>query len=133
MTANNHVFVTYLRLFLSFLKAFRILFIQFPNSDSQAKRVAIQRWSADTLSLLGIKVEVIGQLDTSSPQTCRMLVSNHVSWLDPLVIQTLQHSIFKRSANGLWWALLPKNVGLFLSTAVHPVPPEKWCKACHKP
>jgi 1-acyl-sn-glycerol-3-phosphate acyltransferase len=106
MTANNHVFVTYLRLFLSFLKAFRILFIQFPNSDSQAKRIAIQRWSADTLSLLGIKVEVIGQLDTSSPQTCRMLVSNHVSWLDPLVIQTLQHSIFVAKQEVSQWPVV---------------------------
>ena len=37
---------------------------------------------------------MIGELDTTSPQLYRMLVANHISWLDPLVIQTLQHSIF---------------------------------------
>lgn len=88
------MYATYLRLVFAFLKAFWILFIQFPNSDSDAKRAAIQQWSANTLSLLGIKVEVIGKLDTASPQPYRMLVANHISWLDPLVIQTLQHSIF---------------------------------------
>ena len=56
--------------------------------------MAIQQWSADTLKLLGISVEVIGNVDTSTTNASRLLVANHISWLDPLVIQTLQHSIF---------------------------------------
>ena len=88
------MFITYIRLVFAFLQAFWILFINFPKSNNDEKRLATQQWSAKILSILGISVEVIGELDTTSPQLYRMLVANHISWLDPLVIQTLQHSIF---------------------------------------
>ena len=39
-------------------------------------------------------MEVIGNIDASTSSATRLLVANHISWLDPLVIQTLQHSIF---------------------------------------
>jgi len=51
-------------------------------------------------------VEVIGELDTSSPQVCQMLVANHISWLDPLVIQTLQHSIFVAKQEVSQWPVV---------------------------
>ena len=86
--------ITYLRLLYAFIKAFWILFVQFPQLDKTAQSLAIQKWSADTLNLLGISVEVMGAVDTTTSNTSRLLVANHISWLDPLVIQTLQHSIF---------------------------------------
>ena len=86
--------ITYLRLLYAFIKAFWILFVQFPRLDKTSQSLAIQKWSADTLSLLGISVEVMGAVDTTTSNTSRLLVANHISWLDPLVIQTLQHSIF---------------------------------------
>lgn len=88
------MFITYLRLLYAFLKAFWILFVQFPRLDRTSQSLAIQKWSADTLNLLGISVEVIGAVETSTSNSSRLLVANHISWLDPLVIQTLQHSIF---------------------------------------
>jgi len=88
------VFITYLRLLYAFIKAFWILFVQFPRLDRASQSFAIQQWSADTLKLLGISVEVIGNIDTSTSKGSRLLVANHISWIDPLVLQTLQHSIF---------------------------------------
>lgn len=88
------MFIIYLRLLYAFIKAFWILFVQNPRSDRASQRLAIQKWSADTLKLLGISVEVIGNIDASTSNASRLLVANHISWLDPLVIQTLQHSIF---------------------------------------
>ena len=88
------MFITYLRLLYAFIKAFWILFVQIPRLDRASQSLAIQKWSADTLKLLGISVEVIGNVDTSTTNASRLLVANHISWLDPLVIQTLQHSIF---------------------------------------
>ena len=86
--------ITYLRLLYAFIKAFWILFVQIPRLDRASQSLAIQKWSTDTLKLLGISVEVIGNIDASTSNASRLLVANHISWLDPLVIQTLQHSIF---------------------------------------
>ena len=67
------MFITYIRLVFAFLQAFWILFIHFPKSNNDEKRLATQQWSAKILSILGISVEVIGELDTTSPQLYRML------------------------------------------------------------
>jgi len=88
------VFLTYLRLLYAFIKAFWVLFVQLPRLDQAGQSLAIQQWSADTLKLLDISVEVIGDVGTHASKPSRLLVANHISWLDPLVIQTLQHSIF---------------------------------------
>ena len=88
------MFITYLRLLYAFIKAFWVLFVQLPRLDQAGQSLAIQQWSADTLKSLGISVEAIGDVGTSAPKPSRLLVANHISWLDPLVIQTLQHSIF---------------------------------------
>jgi 1-acyl-sn-glycerol-3-phosphate acyltransferase len=98
--------ITYLRLIVAFLKAFWILFIQSRFLDPQAKRIAIQKWSADTLTLLGISVELVGPFDLTTTTHGRMLVSNHVSWLDPLVLQTLQHSIFVAKQEVSRWPVI---------------------------
>ena len=88
------MFITYLRLLYAVIKACWGLFVQLPRLDQAGQSLAIQQWSADTLKLLGISVEVIGDVGISAAKPSRLLVANHISWLDPLVIQTLQHSIF---------------------------------------
>lgn len=100
------MFITYLRLLYAFLKAFWILFVQFPQLDKTSQSLAIQKWSADTLNLLGISVEVMGAVDTTTSNTPRLLVANHISWLDPLVIQTLKHSIFVAKQEVSQWPVV---------------------------
>jgi len=82
------------------------LFVQFPRLDRTSQSLAIQKWSADTLNLLGISVEVIGAVETSTSNSSRLLVANHISWLDPLVIQTLQHSIFVAKQEVSQWPVV---------------------------
>jgi len=100
------VIVTYLRLLYAFIKAFWILFAQFPCLDRTSQSLAIQQWSAGTLKLLGISVEVIGNTETLTPNGPRLIVANHISWLDPLVIQTLQHSIFVAKQEVSRWPVI---------------------------
>lgn len=82
------------------------MFVQFPRLDRTSQSLAIQKWSADTLNLLGISVEVIGAVETSTSNSSRLLVANHISWLDPLVIQTLQHSIFVAKQEVSQWPVV---------------------------
>jgi 1-acyl-sn-glycerol-3-phosphate acyltransferase len=98
--------ITYLRLLYAFLKAFWILFVQFPRLDRASQSLAVQQWSADTLKLLGISVEVMGALEITTSNPSRLLVANHISWLDPLVIQTLQHSIFVAKQEVSQWPVV---------------------------
>jgi 1-acyl-sn-glycerol-3-phosphate acyltransferase len=100
------VSITYLRLLYAFLKAFWILFVQFPRLDRASQSLAVQQWSADTLKLLGISVEVMGALEITTSNPSRLLVANHISWLDPLVIQTLQHSIFVAKQEVSQWPVV---------------------------
>ena len=100
------MFITYLRLLYAFIKAFWVLFVQLPRLDQTGQSLAIQQWSADTLKLLGISVEVIGNMATPASNPSRLLVANHISWLDPLVIQTLQHSIFVAKQEVSQWPVV---------------------------
>jgi 1-acyl-sn-glycerol-3-phosphate acyltransferase len=87
--------IKYLRLLQAFFRAFWILYVQFPNLNREEKLLAIQTWSAETLAVMGVTVKVVGQIHRPPlSNTPQLLVANHVSWLDPVVIQTVQPSIF---------------------------------------
>lgn len=100
------MFGTYLRLIYAFIKAFWILFVQFPHLDRKSQGSEIQKWSAETLKLLGVSVEVIGDIDITLANRPYLIVANHISWLDPLVIQTLQHSIFVAKHEVSQWPIV---------------------------
>jgi 1-acyl-sn-glycerol-3-phosphate acyltransferase len=87
--------IKYLRLMQAFLRAFWILWVKFPHLNREEKLLAIQTWSAQTLAVMGVTVNVVGQIQRPPlSNTPQLLVANHVSWLDPVVIQTVQPSIF---------------------------------------
>jgi 1-acyl-sn-glycerol-3-phosphate acyltransferase len=89
------LFIKYLRLMQAFIHAFWILWVQFPRLNREEKLLAIQTWSAQTLAVMGVTVNVVGQIQRPPlSNTPQLLVANHVSWLDPVVIQTVQPSIF---------------------------------------
>lgn len=85
----------YARLLCSFVQAFWILWVRFPSLGRDEKLTEIQNWSQRTLRVMGVKVLLSAGLEhTSRPHTPQLLVANHVSWLDVLVIQSLQPSVF---------------------------------------
>jgi 1-acyl-sn-glycerol-3-phosphate acyltransferase len=87
--------IKYARLIFSFTQAFWILWVRCPRLSREQKWAEIQSWSQRTLAIMGVSVRVHPGQDFSalfaSPQ---LLVANHVSWLDVLVIQSLQPSVF---------------------------------------
>ena len=97
----------YLRLTLCFFQAFWILWIRAPRLSRQQKWAEIQSWSLRTLHVMGVTVRVqadeVSSATFASPQ---LLVANHVSWLDVLVIQSLHPSVFVAKEEVRAWPVL---------------------------
>jgi 1-acyl-sn-glycerol-3-phosphate acyltransferase len=97
----------YLRLIHAFGHAFWILWIKFPKLNKERKLQAIKDWSQKTLNIIGIQVVH----EATSPQTDslnmpRLVVANHVSWVDALIIQTIQPSIFVAKSEVRSWPIV---------------------------
>lgn len=84
--------IKYARLIRAFIQAFYILWVKFPRYSREQKLQAIRTWSAQTLLLMGVVVRVASHRDIEDMP--HLLVANHVSWLDVLVIQSLHPSVF---------------------------------------
>ena len=97
----------YLRLIHAFGRAFWILWIKFPRLSRERKLVEIKVWSQQTLTILGIRVlheTAITQIEQSPAPL--MLVANHVSWVDALIIQSIQPSIFVAKSEVKHWPIV---------------------------
>lgn len=99
--------IQYLRLLRAFGHAFWILWIQFPRLNKEEKLKAIRDWSQKTLDVLGIQViHHTPLVRAQHPGETRLMVANHVSWIDALVIQTIQPSIFVAKAEVKRWPIV---------------------------
>lgn len=97
----------YLRLLSAFGDAFWILWIKFPKLSREQKLIAIQKWSQRTLDLIGIQVHhEVPQHPLKSSVTPLLLVANHVSWVDALIIQSIQPSIFVAKSEVQKWPVI---------------------------
>ena len=99
--------IKYLRLLSAFGQAFWILWIQFPKLSKEHKLLAIQKWSQKTLGILGIEVIHGTSPDArKSSATPLLVVANHVSWVDALIIQSIQPSIFVAKSEVQKWPVV---------------------------
>lgn len=99
--------IKYLRLIHAFARAFWILWIKFPRLSRERKLDEIKNWSKNTLKILGI--EVIHETSLTHIETSPsplMLVANHVSWVDALIIQSIQPSIFVAKSEVRSWPIV---------------------------
>ncbi len=71
------------RLGLHLLHGLVVVNLHFPRWQAQQKSARIQAWAQSTLALLAIDLKVIGQPPRQGPL---LLVGNHVSWLDIVVL-----------------------------------------------
>ncbi len=97
----------YLRLIHAFGRAFWILWIKFPRLSRERKLIEIKVWSQQTLTILGIEVRhetAITQIEQSPAPL--MLVANHVSWVDALIIQSIQPSVFVAKSEVKYWPIV---------------------------
>ncbi len=99
--------IKYLRLLRAFGLAFWILWIKFPRLSREKKLEAIQTWSQYTLDILGIQVVHQAPVARFAHEDApRLLVANHVSWVDALIIQTIQPSIFVAKSEVKSWPIV---------------------------
>ncbi|MEO7392609.1 MAG: lysophospholipid acyltransferase family protein [Ramlibacter sp.] len=81
---------------------FTILFV-FPRISGPARNARVQAWALEMLARVDIKVELHGQPPDRGPL---LLVANHISWLDILVIHAARHCRFVAKADVRHWPLI---------------------------
>ena len=79
------------------------IWVLFPRWDEPRRQAQVQAWSLRMLALLGITLELHGQPPRSGPV---LLVANHISWLDILVMHAACYCRFVSKADVRRWPLI---------------------------
>ena len=77
--------------------------LQFPRWDPPRRDAKVQAWARRMLEILGIPLHVTGQPPAGGPL---LLVSNHLSWLDILVLHAARHCRFVSKSDVKHWPLI---------------------------
>lgn len=89
-----------------------VLFV-FPLLDQRSRALEVQKWSIRILESFGIVVQVEGAFNFRGPL---LIVSNHISWLDVLVLHSIGYCRFVAKAEiGKWplFGYLSRKTGMF--------------------
>lgn len=76
---------------------------RFPRLDNRQREDEVQRWARGMLARLGITLAVEG---TPAPAGPLLLVANHISWLDILVVHAARYCRFVSKADVQRWPLI---------------------------
>ena len=76
---------------------------RFPRMSELQRQARVQCWALEMLSVLGIRIELRGRPPDSGPM---LLVANHISWLDILVMHAARHCRFVSKADVRHWPLI---------------------------
>lgn len=110
-----------LRLLCHIASGVAILMILWPHCDRARRQAHIRRWSAKLLGILRLTVEIQGRWPSASGPW--LLTSNHISWVDIFVIQSLHPVRFVSKAEVRHWPLFgwlaAKTGTLFLDRTSH--------------
>jgi 1-acyl-sn-glycerol-3-phosphate acyltransferase len=93
----------FVRVMLHLLQGLCTSALVFPFVDSVGRDRRIKKWSAGLLAILHVEVEVINE---AGPAAQALIVSNHISWLDIFVINSLQPCRFVAKADIRSWPAL---------------------------
>jgi 1-acyl-sn-glycerol-3-phosphate acyltransferase len=74
----------------------------YPVLSLARRRRSKQRWSRDLLALFGVRLDSAGNVANGA----RLLVSNHISWLDIFVINAVEPAVFVSKDDILGWPLI---------------------------
>lgn len=80
----------------------------FARSDQPQREVLLQRWNADVLRLLGVQRLLHGELSKEPA----LLISNHVSWIDIMTINSVRASRFVSKQEVANWPIVGTMVTL---------------------
>jgi 1-acyl-sn-glycerol-3-phosphate acyltransferase len=81
---------------------FTILF-RFPSLQVEQRNLVVQQWARDMLGVLRIELRVTGEPPATGPV---LLVANHISWLDILVMHAARHCRFVAKHEVRHWPLV---------------------------
>ncbi len=76
---------------------------RFPHCPQAEREQQVQRWAARMLQLAGIRLDVAGQPRAAGPV---LLVANHISWLDIVVMHAAHYCRFVSKADVQHWPLI---------------------------
>ena len=79
------------------------IYIRFPRLSLEQREMQVQAWSLKFLALWGIHLRVIGQPVLAGPA---LIVANHISWLDILVIHAARYCRFVSKSDIRDWPLV---------------------------
>lgn len=85
------------------LGGWHTIVFQFPRMSRSRREATVQAWSQRMLHELGVGLEVRGLTPTRGPM---MLVANHISWLDILVMHAAGHCRFVSKSDVAHWPLI---------------------------
>ena len=92
-----------LRLVLHLLRGWLTIRWRFPRWSQARRDRAVQDWSQAILAILGLQLRIEGQLLQRGPL---MLVCNHISWLDIVVLHAAVHCRFISKDDIRGWPVL---------------------------
>lgn len=92
-----------LRGFSHLLVGLWTIHLHFPRLPEEQREMRVQAWSLQFLALWDIHLKVLGQPVVSGPA---LLVSNHISWLDILVIHAARYCRFVSKSDIRDWPLV---------------------------
>ena len=75
----------------------------FPRLSLEQREMRVQAWSLEFLALWGIHLRVLGQPVVAGPA---LLVANHISWLDSLVIHAARYCRFVSKSDIRDWPMV---------------------------
>ena len=75
----------------------------FPRWNEQRRQATVQAWSLRMLRILGIPLQVHGKPPAHGPL---LLVVNHISWLDILVVHAARYCRFVSKSDVKHWPML---------------------------
>ena len=79
------------------------IYMRFPQLGTEQREARVQAWSLQFLALWGVHLKLIGQPVRSGPA---LIVANHISWLDILVIHAARHCRFVSKSDIRDWPLI---------------------------
>lgn len=83
-----------------------ILRTHFVRADVVGQRLLVQQWSVQALGIMGVRLQVLG----AEPTGAMLVVANHMSWLDIIVMNAACPSRFVSKADVKHWPMVGRLV-----------------------
>jgi 1-acyl-sn-glycerol-3-phosphate acyltransferase len=96
-------FVKLIRCLGHLLQGLWTITVHFPGCNSLQKREHIKQWAYGLLTTLGVKIEQTGTPNAQGPV---LVVANHISWLDIIVLLAVQPVRFVSKADVKHWPVI---------------------------